>query len=282
MKDKSSVGFLCVIFGVLSMASMPFLELVPVTGADITLARGIPGVIVLGAVWLLSKGVISLPNRSTAFLSLFFALATVGLFEGIKTWGANYTIIMLDMAVLVPLILKKFRGEKIPRAILIAFFVAIIGGVLSLRVWRIEDLVLSGFAWGMMALVFNGLYMEAGGKEQSTRQNIHTEVFWQSVGLSITGLLIGGGIVTALTFGQAAILILISVAAGLINFYLFLTSLKKLGNVLVGMLVLSITPLTIITSYIFLGKTMSLDQLVGVILSLTAVGYIALSGARKK
>ncbi len=264
------------------MASMPFLELVPVTGADITLARGIPGVIVLGAVWLLSKGVISLPNRSTAFLSLFFALATVGLFEGIKTWGANYTIIMLDMAVLVPLILKKFRGEKIPRAILIAFFVAIFGGILSLRVWRIEDLVLSGFAWGMMALVFNGLYMEAGGKEQSTRQNIHTEVFWQSVGLSITGLLIGGGIVTALTFGQAAILILISVAAGLINFYLFLTALKKLGNVLVGMLVLSITPLTIITSYVFLGKTMGLDQLVGVILSLTAVGYIALSGARKK
>jgi drug/metabolite transporter (DMT)-like permease len=184
------------------------------------------------------------------------------------------------MAVLVPLIFKVVRNEPIKKGHVVAFVVAIVGASLALRVWNTDDLRIDGLMYSLAALVANGMFIEVSSRSSGDAQNLHTKVFWQSVGLVIIGMFLGGAAPIQMSSHQWALLAGVALLSGLVNFYLFFIAVKHIGGVLAGMLALSITPLTIIVSYIFLGKTMGLDQIVGVAIGLSAVGYIARTGSR--
>lgn len=264
-------GYIGIVGVVASMALSPLAETLPLSGLHLAFFRGLPGVVIL--LLLASAGAkkVSMPDRHTLILSCCFAAATAGVFNGIKAWGANLTIILLDLAVLVPIVIGATKGVRPHKTIMLAFVVALIGSFISLRVWNTEELVLAGLGWGLVALFFNGLFIEFAGR---STQDVHTKVFWQSVLVCLVGIFGFGDGFPKLDQSEILTTTLLAFAMGICNFYLAFLAFANLNRVVIGVLVLAITPATIISSYLLLGKGFDLDQVIGVMITLGAVWYL--------
>jgi len=267
---KTTLG-LFGIFGIwITMATMALSELLPLSGIQLTLLRGTSGLLIIGVFAFLKKGIISLPDRNTMRLTFFFGVATLALFQGIKIWGANLSAILLDLAVLVPIILSLRRKEKVDNVVIIAFATAILGSTFALRIWDVKDIIFSGLIWSLVAMIANGYFIEYAGK---AKQSDLCKTFWISVGLVVIGSF-GFYQFPLLTSIQWKIAILIGFATGLLNFLCVFVAFKNLKAVWVGVLVLGVTPSIMISSYFFLHKSMGSDQLFGVAITLISIGVL--------
>jgi drug/metabolite transporter (DMT)-like permease len=187
------------------------------------------------------------------------------------------------MALFVPLYFMWRAGQKISVVTGLTIFGALVGTMLALQVFDGGVLSWSGLLFSMGALVCNGLFIQYAG---SATQGNWNKAFWMSAGLFLVGLpSLAGGVFamgSAYTFSFAALLILFSVATGLLNFYSAFTALKNLSPVTVGVLVLGVTPTIMLSSYVLLGTQMSVTQIIGVVLTLGAVLIFGLSVRREK
>lgn len=262
------------IFGIwATMALVPLAQLLPHDPYQLMVLRGVPAAAVFFFL-LLAKRKGFAPDRYTLLLSACFALATLSLFEAIKAWGANLSAIMLDMAVLVNFAFALYRGEKLTRIMGVAFACAIVGSFIALRAWTGEVNV-PGFLWSLLALVANGLFIEAASR---AKQESSIKVFWQGLGLAIAGLVMslnkGFGI-----YGEhIALATLFGFATGLFNFLFFaFLAFGNLKATQVGVLVLGVTPSILIGSWLILGQTLVLDQLAGIVLILGSCYFLGRS-----
>ena len=259
------------IFGIwITMALMPLAELMPFNPYQLLVLRGLPAVILLGLAAAIPRYRISMPDRNTMLFALFFVVASLGLFQGIKAWGASLSAVLLDMAVLVNFLFAAVRREKIGIANIALFATAIVGSFLALRGWDCGNINVSGLLWSMLALVANGLGIEYGSR---AKQNNQTKAFWQSAALSILGLAfsgahswnLGGFVVMALVFG---------ISTGLLNFLSAFVAFKNLKPTWTGTLVLGVTPSILIGSWFITGKVLGMDQILGVGVVICSVGYL--------
>jgi drug/metabolite transporter (DMT)-like permease len=257
-----------------TMALMPLAQLLPHSPYQLMVLRGLPAVIVLA--FLLRKGT-TLPDRHTLALSATFAVATLALFEAIKSWGANLSAVLLDMAVLVNFAFALSRGEKITQRMVFTFSLAIFGSFLALRAWT-GEVHLEGFLWSLLALVANGLFIESAS---SAKQDRNTKAFWQGTGLVLAGMLMSwtGGFQA---YGESLPLaLLFGVATGLLNFLFAFLAFGNLKPTQSGILILGVTPSILIGSWFILGATLGLDQIIGVIIILSSCYFLGREISKK-
>lgn len=257
----------------ISMAMMPLAEFLVLTPVQATFLRGVSGVVVIGLFAIFTRGLLSRPDKNTLVVVAYFVLATFCLFQAITVWGSNYSALFLDLAVMVPIIFAWLRREKIGGKTYLAFVVAVFGVLMSLRIFGESEFRIEGFLWSVGALLANGLFIENAGK---ALQNNWNKAFWMSLGLVLFILpLLGGQVfipqVNVSAFDWIILITLFSVVTGVLNFYSVFLALSNLSAIHVGILVLGVTPSIILSSYFILGKTMGIDQLIGVGLTLFAV-----------
>ncbi len=256
----------------LTMAMMPLSQLLALSTAQATFFRGVSGLVLVGFFSLFISGLITKPDKQTVTISLLFTFTTLCLFQAFQAWGTNFSALFLDLAVLVPLAFVWRRGQNLGRMTGGAIVVAIVGTMLTLRVFQGNQVSLEGLFWSVCALVSNGLFIEKAG---AAKQGNWNKAFWISFGLVMAGLPglfdeFGSG--SNLSSGQWVMLcVIFAVSTGVLNFYSAFIAFANLSSVQVGVLVLGVTPSIIIATYFILGKAMGTDQLFGVALTLAAV-----------
>lgn len=262
----------------LTMAMVPLIEFLGLTATEATFLRGLSGVVAIGVASLWLRGLVTKPDRATVRIAVLFTLATVCLFQAVAAWGANFSALFLDMALFVPLYFLWRSGQRISIVTIAAIAMALFGTLLALRIFDGGVLSLAGLVFSLWALFFNGLFIQYAG--QATQANWN-KAFWMSVGLLAVGLpAISGGVITSgAVFSPTFILLalLFSIATGVLNFYSAFTAFKHLSSVAVGVLVLGVTPIIMVSSYVLLGRTMGIDQIIGVGITLAAVLLFARS-----
>ena len=268
------------IFGIwLTMAMMPIAELLPLSPYQLLILRGAPAAFFFFMIGMQSKEErVKIPDRYTLATSIMFVLACIGLFNAIKAWGTNLSAILLDMAVLVNFIFALTRGERITGINFSCFAVAIVGSFLALRGWDTVNLNMEGLLWSLLAMTANGLFIEWNAKAE---QSVSTKIFWWGTSLTLCGVLFSENIHSSWNVTTILLAMWFGVATGLLNFLCAITAFTNLKSVLVGTLVLGVTPSILIGSYFITGKTLAPDQLFGIALTLVAVGSLGYTLQKK-
>src|SRR3989338_7782515 len=93
------------------------------------------------------RGVIGRVDKYTYLIALTLPFATLGLFEGIRNWGAGPTIIIITATPLVNLVIGAFLGRRISPASIVGL-VLVLGGVVMAR-WG-GHFQWVGFAWTLV------------------------------------------------------------------------------------------------------------------------------------
>lgn len=269
---NTNLGLLGMLGIWLTMAMMPLVELLVLSASEATLLRGLSGFLIIGLYALFKKGIITLPDKNTLVIVGLFVLATLCLFKAIGAWGTNFSALFLDLAVIVPIIFVLLRGQIIDKTTYMAFVLAILGTMLALRIFSGSEFNLEGFFWSIGALIANGLFIEYAGKATQSNWN---KVFWMSLGLILFGIgsLFGIDNLDVIDMEWIALALVFSIATGVLNFYCAFVAFANLKPVAIGMLLLLVTPAIILSSYLILDKSMGIDQLIGVIMTLVA-GFI--------
>lgn len=130
------------------------------------------------------RGVIGRVDRYAYLIAITLPFATLGLFEGIRHWGAGPTIIVITATPVVNFIIARCIGKKIPRASVMGL-ILMLGGVVLAR-WG-GHFQLAGFAWTMFGMVMNGILYEWFSR---SRSNPLQKCFWACTGMGVLGLML--------------------------------------------------------------------------------------------
>jgi drug/metabolite transporter (DMT)-like permease len=256
----------------LTMAMVPLIELLGLSAPQATFLRGLSGVVVIGIMSLFVRGLVTRPDRHTLRIVVLFVLATVCLFQAVQAWGANFSALFLDMALFVPLYFMWRSGKSIGLVTLGTIALALLGTMLALQVFAGGSLSLFGLAFSLGALVCNGLFIQYAGTATQSNWN---KAFWMSVGLCVVAVpfIWNGFLIPEIeqSFSFVGLLVLFSLATGVLNFYSAFTALKNLSPVAVGVMVLGVTPTIMLSSYLLLGTQMDWLQIIGVGITLMAI-----------
>lgn len=269
---NTNLGLLGMLGIWLTMAMMPLAELLALSASEATFLRGLSGFLIIGLYALFRRGIVIFPDRNTTVIVVLFVSATLCLFKAINAWGTNYSALFLDLAVIVPIIFVLLRGQIIDKTTYMAFVLAILGTMLALRIFSGSEFNPEGFFWSIGALIANGLFIEYAVRATQSNWN---KVFWMSLGLVLFGIgsLFGIDNLDVIDMEWIVLALVFSFATGVLNFYCAFVAFANLKPVAMGMLLLLVTPIIILSSYIILGKSMGLDQLIGVTMTLVA-GFI--------
>lgn len=269
---NTNLGLLGMLGIWLTMSMMPLAELLALSASEATFLRGLSGFLIIGLYALFRREIVIFPDRNTTVIVVLFVSATLCLFKAINAWGTNYSALFLDLAVIVPIIFVLLRGQIIDKTTYMAFVLAILGTMLTLRIFSGSEFNLEGFFWSIGALIANGLFIEYAVRATQSNWN---KVFWMSLGLALFGIgsLFGIDNLDVIDMEWIALALVFSIATGVLNFYCAFVAFANLKPVAVGMLLLLVTPAIILSSYLILDKSMGIDQLIGVVMTLVA-GFI--------
>ena len=128
------------------------------------------------------RGMIGRVDRYTYLIAVTLPFATLGLFEGIRHWGAAPTIIIITATPLVNFLIAHVAGKKVPRASIIGL-ILMIGGVAMAR-WS-GHFQWSGFLWTAFGTIMNGILYEWFAR--ATASSLQ-KCFWACNGMGILGL----------------------------------------------------------------------------------------------
>lgn len=268
---NTSLGLIGIVLVWLTMAMVPLAEILELSAFEATFLRGISGVIIIGSCALIRPGLVTRPDTGTLSIVVYFVLATLCLFQALSVWGANFSALFLDLAVIVPLFFAWKRGVRLTQSTVLALLCALAGTMIALRVFAEGSFSVEGMAWSMGALFFNGLFIQYAGQAKQENWN---KAFWMSAGLVVAGSPVLLSVVdnmNTMSTSKVFIGLVFAITTGVLNFYSVFLAFKHLSAVSVGVLVLGVTPTIMVSSYLMLGTTMGVDQVFGVVLTLTSV-----------
>jgi len=285
------VGYVGVISLWITMMFMNIADWLQLSAGEATFARGVLAVVV---VLVVTGFRLERPTWATLQLTIAFVVATLCIFEGAAAWGTTYTVVFLDFAFLVPLLLDlRLRRVHMSVPKVLALLLALLGTTLTLRVFA-EDTPFSvvGLLWSLGALLTNGGYILVSSAV-STQGDSRSNGPWTQIFFVGLGLVIGGGamwgiegyhlssVALEITWPEIFLLLLFSAMTGLLNLaaFFFLVA-KNLSGTEIGILVLGVTPSVAFASA-FIGKELSADQWGGVILTMIALGWYAWQSRKK-
>lgn len=217
------------------------------------------------------RGVIGRVDRYTYCIMFTLPFVTLGLFEGIRRWGAGPTIIILTTTPLVNLFISVVLGRKISTSSIIGF-VLIIGGVIMAR-WG-GEFQFEGFAWSVFATLANGILYEFFARAKA---NSMQKCFYACVGMGTLGLLMSIGSTWTAVAGPKIIVTLLGFAfvGGFVYWIANLLAFQNLPTTEASILAQGETPAVILGANILLGEQLSYIQWVGVIIALYGAWYLS-------
>ena len=236
----------------------------------------------LMAVWL--KGRVLPVDKSTALAGISFSLAALGLFNGVRQWGANPMAVLTTAAPIINFCIAIFLGGgRKHRKMAAGSLILIVGGVtLSLWPQRSFHFSLSGLLWGLLATAMSAMFYEAVSR---ARTDYAVRSFWQALPMLMLGFLIGPVqrlTALAISWHETCWLLAFALIGGVLNFLSEYWTFDNLPTELASILVQGYTPMVIVFSGLLLGEHFSMIQWVGVAVSLIGATYLSLWLAKHK
>lgn len=278
MRQKSTIIGLLGVLGIWLTAglALPFVNVLKVfTPEQLMVFRGF----LTAAMALIGlRGIIGKVDKFTWLIALTLPFATLGLFQGIRHWGAGPTIIIITATPLVNLAISFFLGRKVSGASIIGL-VLVLGGVLIAR--RGGHFQWEGFAWTVFGTVMNGILYEFFARAKA---NSLQKCFYACMGMGILGLILSVNTPWANVMDPklAIMLVSFSFVGGFLYWIANLLAFENLPTTETGVLAQGETPGVIIGAYFMLGEHLTLVQWTGVVISLFGAGYLSWWLAQKE
>lgn len=218
------------------------------------------------------RGTIGRVDKYTYLIALVLPLATLGLFQGIRHWGAGPTIIIVTGTPLVNLFIGLILGRRVSSASIIGL-VLVISGVVTAQ-WG-GEFQLVGFAWSLFGAVMNGIVYELLGYAKS---NSLQKCFWGAIGMGTLGLVLSlSASVSWAPIAEPRVALLVLGFAFVGGFLYWIANLLAFENLPIteaSVLAQGETPAVIIGASIMLGEHLSIIQWVGVAIALYGSWYL--------
>lgn len=222
------------------------------------------------------RGIVGRADIYTYLIALTLPLATLGLFEGIRHWGAGPTIIIITATPLVNFAISAFIGRKIPRAS-ITGLVLVLGGVVMAR-WG-GHFQWAGFLWTTFATVMNGVLYEFFSRAQKGTWKLALQkCFWGSIGMGTLGLVLS--LVASVSWVSIAepkfalMVVGFAFVGGFLYWIANLLAFENLPTNEASVLAQGETPAVILGAGAFLGESLSFVQWLGVAIALCGSWYL--------
>ncbi len=231
----------------------------------------------------LLRGRIGRLDTYTYLLAVTLPFATLGLFQGIRHWGAGPTVIIITATPIVNVLIGLRIGRRLSRASFVGL-VLMLGGVVMAR-WG-GHFNWAGFAWSVFGTIMNGILYEFFPRalpvhlkdswDEKIRKNL-AKCFCASVGMGVVGFL---G-----SFGESWSPIMNSrVVFNILGFAFVGGFLYWLGNLLAfenlptneaSVLAQGETPAVLLGAWVVLGEHLTFVQLLGVSIALYGAWYLS-------
>jgi len=217
------------------------------------------------------RGVIGRVDKYTYLIALTIPFATLGLFEGIRHWGAGPTIIIITATPLVNLAIGTFLGRRISPAS-IAGLVMVLGGVVIAR-WG-GHFQWAGFAWTLFGTIMNGILYEFFARAKA---NALQKCFYGSMGMGTLGLTLSAGASWSAIAEPKLILLVLGFAfvGGFLYWISNLIAFENLPTTEASVLAQGETPAVILGASVMLGEHLTFLQWIGVGIALCGAGYLS-------
>lgn len=226
---------------------------------------------------------ITFATKNVFLFSFLFASANFCLYNGIRAWGANPTIVIITTTPIVNIVAKWWRGQAVDSRVTASLMTLLVGVLIALNPWQ-TAFDLSGALWSVTATLLVGVGFEILGA--SKKIDPYYKSFWIAalmVMIGVTTTVLAGRIpfsVEAWDVPHAIALVLYGCTGGFLYILANVIAFEKLKTEVASTLAMGETPAVIIGAWLALGERMSPIQWVGVILALVATG--ALSAAEAK
>jgi drug/metabolite transporter (DMT)-like permease len=270
MHQKTLLG----LFGVLGLwltagFALPFVNVLDMfTPTQLMVFRGF---LTAGMALIGLRGIVGRVDRYTYLIALVLPLATLGLFQGIRHWGAGPTIIIITATPLVNLIIGVFLGRKISKASIMGL-ILVLGGVMIAH-WN-GYFEWTGFAWTLFATIMNGILYELFARAKATPLQ---KCFYACMGMGVLGLVLSVG--TSWSAIAEPKLILFTLGFAFVGGFLYwlanLIAFENLPTTEASILAQGETPAVILGASLMLGEHLTLIQWAGVSIALYGAWYLS-------
>ena len=226
---------------------------------------------------------ISLATRNVFLFSFLFASANFCLYNGIRAWGANPTIVIITTTPIVNILAKRWRGQVVDSRVTGSLLTLLVGVLIALNPWQ-TPFDLHGALWSVTATLLVGVGFEVLGA--SKKIDPYYKSFWIAMLMVMIGVvttLVAGRIpfsVEAWHVSQAIALMLYGCTGGFLYILANVIAFEKLKTEVASTLAMGETPAVIIGAWLALGERMSPIQWSGVILALGATAVLSAAEAK--
>lgn len=217
------------------------------------------------------RGHIGRVDKYTYLIALTLPFATLGLFEGIRHWGAGPTIIIITATPLVNLVIGAFLGRRISPASIVGL-VLVLGGVVMAR-WG-GDFQWAGFAWTLFGTIMNGILYEFFARAKASSLQ---KCFYACMGMGTLGLVLSAGASWSAIAEPKLILLVLGFAfvGGFLYWIANLMAFENLPTTEASVLAQGETPAVILGASVLLGEHLTFVQWVGVGIALYGAWYLS-------
>lgn len=217
------------------------------------------------------RGVIGRADKYTCLIALTLPFATLGLFQGIRHWGAGPTIIIITATPLVNLVIGVFLGRRVSSASIIGL-VLVLTGVVMAR-WG-GHFQWAGFAWTLFGTIMNGILYEFFARAKTTSLQ---KCFWGCIGMGVLGLILSANASwMPIAEPKFALLVLgFAFVGGFLYWIANLLAFENLPTTEASVLAQGETPAVILGASVLLDEHLTSVQWVGVLVALYGAWYLS-------
>jgi len=219
------------------------------------------------------RGSIGGVDKFTLLISLVLPFATLGLFQGIRHWGAGPTIVIVAGTPLINLLIGKFLGRKISLTSVIGLVMILVGVAIAQKGGEFQW---TGFLWSVFGTIMNAVLYELFARSKDSSMQ---KCFYSCIGMGVLGLalsirseavwsLVVDPEIAGLVFGFAFV-------GGFLYWIANLTAFKYLPTTEASALAQGETPAVILGAFILLGETMEIHQWIGVFITLYGAWHLS-------
>lgn len=217
------------------------------------------------------RGIIRRADKYTYLIALTLPFATLGLFQGIRHWGAGPTIIIITATPLVNLVIGVFLGRRVSSASIVGL-VLVLGGVVMAR-WG-GHFQWAGFAWTLFGTIMNGILYEFFARARATSLQ---KCFWACMGMGTLGLALSvKSSWMPITEPKIALIVVgFAFVGGFLYWLSNLIAFENLPTTEASVLAQGETPAVILGASVLLGERLTFVQWVGVIVALYGAWHLS-------
>jgi drug/metabolite transporter (DMT)-like permease len=242
--------------------AIPFVNILSMfTPAQLMMFRGF---LTASMAFIALRGRIGRVDTYTYLIALTWPFATLGLFQGIRYWGAGPTIIIITATPVVNFAIGFYSGRRISTASIVGLACLLSGVVIARWGGRFHWM---GFSWSLFGAVMNGILYELFALAKATSLQ---KCFYACMGMGTLGLILSPATSWVTVAEPSSLLLLFGFAfvGGFLYWIANLIAFENLPTTEASVLAQGETPAVIIGASILLGERLTFIQWIGVCIAL--------------